>query len=66
MACHGANGISINDMWPNLKGQKKGYLVKQMKNFKSGVRKEPLMDALIKGLSDQDMQDIASYFSSMK
>ncbi|MCG8324889.1 MAG: cytochrome c4, partial [Thiotrichales bacterium] len=31
VACHGADGISPNDLWPNLAGQKAGYLVKQMK-----------------------------------
>ncbi len=33
-ACHGAEGISANDLWPNLAGQKPGYLTKQMKAFR--------------------------------
>ena len=36
-ACHGAEGISGTDIWPNLAGQKAGYLIKQMKEFFSYV-----------------------------
>lgn len=66
IACHGQNGISTNDLWPNLAGQKAGYLVKQMKAFKDGSRKDPMMAPMVKGLSDQDMADLAAYYSSLK
>ena len=45
-ACHGAEGISANDIWPNLAGQKEGYLIKQMKAFKDGTRKDPMMSPM--------------------
>jgi len=63
--CHGADGVSKAPIYPNLKGQKEAYLVKQLKNFKSGARKDPTMNAMAKPLSDADMANIAAYFSGM-
>ncbi len=63
--CHGADGMSKSPIYPNLKGQKEAYLVKQLKNFKSGARKDPTMNAMAKPLSDADMANIAAYYSSM-
>ncbi len=65
-ACHGGNGISINALWPNLAGQKEGYLVKQLKDFRAGKRKDPLMAPIIKSMSDTDIAEFAAYFSSLK
>lgn len=63
--CHGPAGISSNTMWPNLAGQKEGYLVKQMKAFRDGTRNDPLMAPMAKPLSDSDIENIAAYFSSL-
>lgn len=65
-ACHGVEGASTNDMWPNLKGQKAGYLSKQIKAFKDGSRKDPLMSSMASSLSDADIENVAAYFSSLK
>ncbi len=64
-ACHGAEGISPNDMWPNLAGQKEGYLVKQLKDFRDGNRKDPMMAPMASPLSDDDIANLAAYFSSL-
>jgi cytochrome c553 len=64
-ACHGANGISQNPIWPNLAGQKKDYLLKQLADFKAARRVDPVMGPMAQTLSDQDMQDLAFYFSSL-
>lgn len=64
-ACHGANGKSANDLWPNLAGQKKGYIMKQLKAFQAGDRKDPLMSPMAKPLSPEDIENIADYFSQM-
>jgi len=64
-ACHGADGISINDLWPNLGGQKRGYLEKQIKAFRDGQRRDPLMQPLVRDLSDEDIADIAAYYSGL-
>jgi len=64
--CHGTNGISNNPMWPNLAGQKEAYLAKQIKAFRDGVRKDPAMSSMAKGLSDADIANLAAYFASLK
>lgn len=64
--CHGANGISAVPTYPNLAGQKEAYLVKQMKAFKTGDRKDPTMNAMSKPLSDTDMANIAAFYAGMK
>ncbi|MCP3868587.1 MAG: cytochrome c4 [Gammaproteobacteria bacterium] len=63
MACHGADGNSPNPIWPKLAGQHPEYLIKQLGEFKEGVRKNDLMSPMAAPLSDQDMQDLAAYFS---
>ncbi|PAJ73874.1 cytochrome C [Pseudoalteromonas sp. NBT06-2] len=65
-ACHGAAGISSVPMYPNLAGQKAVYLEKQLKAFKSGVRKDPVMAPMSMGLSDADMANISAYYASLK
>lgn len=64
-ACHGMKGISATDEWPNLAGQKPGYLIKQMKAYRDGSRTDPLMSPMATGLSDKDIEDIASYYHSL-
>lgn len=64
-ACHGAEGISANDLWPNLAGQKPGYLTKQMKAFRDGDRKDPLMSPMAATLTDEDIANLSAYFSSL-
>ncbi len=64
-ACHGANGISIAPIYPNLKGQKAGYIETQLKAFKDGSRTNPIMQPLAQGLSDADITNLAAYFESL-
>jgi cytochrome c553 len=64
-ACHGAQGISATDIWPNLAGQKPGYLVKQMKAFRDGDRKDPSMSPMASQLSDEDIDNLAAFYSSL-
>ncbi|MDX1459626.1 MAG: cytochrome c [Xanthomonadales bacterium] len=66
VACHGAEGVSVNPMWPNLAGQKEAYLVKQMKDFRDGRRNDPVMAPMAKGLSDEDIANLAAYYASLK
>lgn len=66
LACHGANGISTNSLWPNLAGQKKDYIEKQLQAFKKGERRDPLMNPIAENLSEQDIESLAYFFSMMK
>ncbi len=63
--CHGVAGVSSNPMWPNLAGQKEGYLVKQLKALRDGTRTDPMMSPMAKPLSDADIENLAAYFSSL-
>ncbi|MCJ8319431.1 MAG: cytochrome c [Colwellia sp.] len=65
-ACHGAAGISAIPMYPNLAGQKEAYLAKQLKDFKSGARKDPVMAPMAMALNDEDVANIAAYYASLK
>ena len=65
-ACHGAAGVSPNPLWPNLAGQKDQYMIKQLKAFRDGIRKDPLMSAQAAPLTDADIENLAAYFSSLK
>ena len=65
-ACHGADGNSVNPIWPKLAGQHPGYIFKQLKDFHSGARKNVQMTPLVATLTEEDMQDIAAYYSSQK
>lgn len=64
-ACHGPAGISSNDLWPNLAGQKKDYLVKQLKDFRAGVREDAMMAPMVRDLTDEHIADLAVYYSSL-
>lgn len=64
--CHGANGISAAGIWPNLAGQKEMYLVSQLKAFRDGGRKNPMMSPMAAGLSDADIDNLAAYYSGLK
>ena len=63
-ACHGADGNSVNPEWPKLAGQHPSYIAKQLANFKDDARSNPSMSPMAKPLSEQDMADLAAYFSS--
>jgi cytochrome c553 len=63
-ACHGADGNSPTDMFPKIAGQGEGYLYKQLMEFKSGARENAVMASMVASLSEQDMADLAAYFSS--
>jgi len=64
VACHGVDGNSANPEWPTLAGQHPSYIVRQLKAFRDGTRQNPLMTPMATGLSDQDIDDFAAYFSS--
>ncbi|WP_409440379.1 c-type cytochrome [Psychromonas sp. GE-S-Ul-11] len=68
-ACHGANGISNVPVYPNLQGQHEGYLVSALNAYKAGQRQGGLSAVMVPqatSLSDQDIEDLAAYYSSLK
>ncbi|MBD1555978.1 c-type cytochrome [Vibrio sp. S9_S30] len=68
-ACHGAGGIAAIDGYPNLKGQNEKYLVSALKAYKANQRTGGLaavMSAQAMALSDEDIDNLAAYYSSLK
>jgi cytochrome c553 len=66
-ACHGADGNTpLQAEYPRIAGQHEDYLVKALRDYKSGARKNAIMGAQAANLSRQEMQDLAAYFSSLK
>jgi cytochrome c553 len=63
-SCHGADGISLSPLWPNLAGQKEQYLIKQIKAFRDGTRQDPMMAPMVAALSDDDIANLAAYYSA--
>lgn len=63
-ACHGETGVGTNPAWPNFAGQKAGYLVNVLKAFRGGLRKDPTMASVVRGLSDADITNLAAYYAS--
>ncbi|MEO8718879.1 MAG: cytochrome P460 family protein [Burkholderiales bacterium] len=63
-ACHGAEGVSVSDTIPNLAAQRPAYIEGQLKAFKEGNRKNPLMNAIATQLSADDIANVAAHFAS--
>lgn len=63
-ACHGPAGVAnINPEWPVIAGQSAHYVAEQVKAVRDGARPVPVMQPIVKDLSDQDIHDIAAYFA---
>jgi cytochrome c553 len=65
-ACHGTDGLSQVPDAPNIAGQVEGYLVTQLQAFKSGARKNEAMTLVAAGLSKQDIDDLAAWYSAIE
>ena len=64
VACHGLNGNSTNPEWPVIAGQNAAYAHDQVVRIRDGKRPVPLMQPMVKDLSDQDVADIAAFFAT--
>ncbi len=65
VGCHGAQGQGVG-AFPALAGKDPVYLIDQLRNYKSGARQNPMMMPIAKGLSDEDIEKLAGYYSSLK
>ncbi|HMC11429.1 MAG TPA: hypothetical protein VKH44_09070, partial [Pirellulaceae bacterium] len=64
-ACHGQNGVPTDpNTVPIIWGQERSYLFKQMRNYRNGERDNPIMSPIAKGLAEEDLRPIASYFAA--
>jgi len=64
--CHGADGNGGADpLWPKLAGQQSEYIAKQLADFKSSARKDPIMSGMSAPLSSADITNVSAYFASL-
>ncbi len=64
--CHGLDGMAKIPEAPNLAGQSDIYLVKALKDYRSGARKDDMMSLVAPALKDQDIDDLAAYYSAIE
>ena len=64
-ACHGQNGVPSDPKTiPIIWGQQQSYLVKQLHDYRSGDRDNPIMSPIAKSLAQEDLRKIAAYFAA--
>lgn len=66
ISCHGADGNSTSPIFPKLAGQHAQYLENTLKAYRDGFRRNDMMNRFAKGLTDEDIKQIAQYFASQK
>jgi cytochrome c553 len=66
VACHGATGIGVDPNYPKLAGQHESYLVKALVDYRSGERSNLIMSGFAANLSNQDIADLAAWFSKQE
>ncbi|WP_339668511.1 c-type cytochrome [Dasania marina] len=66
ISCHGKEGITVNSQWPNIRGQNKAYMQKQLTDFRDGTRHSDVMAVIVKGFTDQQIADVAEYYSQLR
>lgn len=64
-ACHGLDGLAKIPGAPHIGGQVKEYLVKSMRDYKTGARKDEVMAVVVRQLSEQDIEDLAAYYAGI-
>ncbi|MBM3115886.1 c-type cytochrome [Jeongeupia naejangsanensis] len=65
-ACHGVDGNAVASTYPRLAGQHEQYLYKQLTEFKTGKRNNPVMLGMTATLTDADMRNVAAYYASQQ
>ena len=66
LTCHGVDGMSRVPDAPNLAGQIEMYLARQLRDYRSGKRTHQIMSIVAKNLSDEDIDDLAAWYASIK
>ena len=64
--CHGLDGRSRDPDTPNLAGQKQRYLAKALRDFRMGNRQQLMMNFVAKEMSDEDIENYATYYANFQ
>ncbi|MGB2817344.1 MAG: cytochrome c [Burkholderiaceae bacterium] len=65
-ACHGLDGIAKLPDAPNLAAQPASYLERELRAYRAGTRRSEVMAVAAKGLSDDDIRELAAYYSAIQ
>ena len=65
-ACHGQDGKSVDPSYPNLAGQHESYLIKALADYRAGRRTNAIMAPMAVNLTDQDIKDLAAWYSNQE
>lgn len=65
-SCHGLDGVGIIPTYPDLAGQYVDYLIKSLKDYRSGKRNNAVMAGFAATLTDEDIQNLAYYYATLK
>lgn len=65
-ACHGADGKSLQPIYPHLAGQYSNYIEHALHEYRAGLRKNPVMGAQASTLTDADIKQLAEYFAAQQ
>ena len=65
VTCHGQDGVAIAPIYPSLAGQHEDYIVRALDEYRHGGRKNPVMKGFAANLKDEDIAQIAAYFSRL-
>jgi cytochrome c553 len=66
VACHGTNGIGVTGDYPDLAGQQADYIARALQEYKHGDRKNAVMPTFVAGLKDEQIEEIAKYYSEQR
>jgi cytochrome c553 len=66
VVCHGPMGIAVAPETPNLAGEPEGYIGRQLRAFRNGKRQHEVMNVIAKSLSDEDIDNVAAWYASIK
>ncbi len=65
-SCHGSDGIGVSPMYPTLAGQHESYLIRALREYQTGYRKNPIMNAMAASLTPAEIRTVAAYFSHLR
>ena len=65
VSCHGQDGVAVAPIYPSLAGQHEDYIVRALNEYRHGGRKNPVMKGFAANLKDEDITEIAGYFSKL-
>ena len=64
--CHGLDGVAKIPEAPHIGGQNEFYLIKSLRAYKDGLRKDDMMSIVVTDLSDDDIANLAAYYASLE